>query len=81
MAEVESERKHYIEAGRALQRLWLSVATVMTLTVLAGILMSFLILVLADLTQTFFDTATNTAVVASAYQNAGTAEPEAVDEG
>lgn len=81
MTEVESERKQCIEAGRALKRLWLNVATVMTQTVLASVLMSFLILVLADLTQTFLDTATNTGVVASAYQNAGTAEQEAADEG
>ncbi len=81
MTEVESERKKCIESGRALQRLWLNVAAVMALMLVVSVLMSFLILVFADLTQSFLDTATHTAVVASAYQNAGTAEPEAVDEG
>ena len=81
VTEVENERKKCIEAGRALQRLWLNVAVVMALTLVASALMSFLILVFADLTQSFLDTATHTAVVASAYQNVGTAEPEAAAEG
>ena len=74
MTEVESERKRCLEAGRTLQRLWLSVATMMALTIVGSLLISFLTLVLADLTQTFLDTAINTAVVASAYTNAGAAE-------
>ena len=74
MTEVESERKRCLEASRALQRLWLNVATMMALTIVGSLLISFLTLVLADLTQTFLDTAISTAVVATAYTNAAAAE-------
>ena len=71
---VESENTRCIEASRSLQRLWLTVFTNIAIIIVCAAVTSFLILVLADLTQAFLDTALNTAVVALAYQNA--AQPE-----
>lgn len=68
VAEVEREQKRSLEASRELQRLWLSVITFIAVLVLGSALTAFLILVLADLTQAFLDTARNTGVVAAAHQ-------------
>jgi hypothetical protein len=75
---VESENTRCIEASRSLQRLWLTVFTNIAIIIVCTAVTSFLILVLADLTQAFLDTASNTAVVALAYQNA--AQPELAEE-
>jgi hypothetical protein len=66
----EGERKRCVEADRALKRLWLSVAYQCVVLLLASISVSFLSLVLADLTKALLDSANNSAVVASVYENA-----------
>jgi len=69
--EAEHEQKRCIDAERSLKRLWLNVDCSIALLVLGSVCAAFLILVLADLTQALLDSATNSALVASAYQNAG----------
>ena len=75
--EADREQRRCLEADRALKRLWLSVGYSIVLVLLASIVTAFFILVLADLTQALLDAATNSAAVASAYQNTGTVEEEA----
>ena len=53
-------------ASLIVKGIWLSAMGQMALAAVAAALVAFLILVMADLTQTFLDTATNTAVLAQA---------------
>jgi hypothetical protein len=68
------ERKKCLDAERSVKGLWLSFAGQLSVMVLGVIIAAFLVLVLADLTQTLLDTAIHTGIVASAYQNQGGTE-------
>lgn len=58
------ERERCRVATLAIESLWLDAAGSMALSAGLGLLAAFLVLVFADLLQTFFDTATNTGIAA-----------------
>ncbi len=78
ISEVDHERLRCVGAERNLKRLWLTVGSAMGLVLVASIFTSFIILVMADLTQAFLDAAINSAIVATAYTNAQVDEVEEV---
>lgn len=64
VAKTEKQLCHV--ASLEQERIWLSAAGQIGTSLLAAVLLAFLILVFADLTQTLLDTATNTGMIAGA---------------
>ncbi len=74
-AELETERKKCMDAEWELKRMWLSAWVNIGLILAGSLAAAFLILVLSDVTRSFLDTATYSAIAASAYQqHQGTGE-------
>ena len=69
MSQSSTESNKCTVAHYALKGLWLTTMGEMALVFIASICAAFLILVLADLTQTFLDTASNTGKMANGGEN------------
>ena len=74
---LSSENKKFIESDRLLKRMWLTVCGHIIIVLLSAAISAFLVLVLADVTQTFLDTAVHTSIMASAFQNREASEDSA----
>ncbi|HVF22161.1 MAG TPA: hypothetical protein VM941_03765, partial [Pyrinomonadaceae bacterium] len=69
-AEVAGSESNKCQASSLVENgIWLSAFGQMAMAIIAALFLAFLILVMADLTQTLLDTATNTGVMADATQS------------